>query len=528
VWKSTKTILLLVLSGFIIGLIPTILSTIDYAVVYSAKEGLSLHPHFIADLKGFLHTLKNYTWHITILYACVVAFIIFMEEQNPDRTVLWLLTLVFVPVIGIIVYLFVGPDLHYFKKRKLFRPPKEQDIDRSPFSSDKRFLTGRMIHACSGADLLLHNDIRILINGEETFSRIKKELASAEHYIHMQYFIINDDEIGCEIRDILIGAAKRGVKIRVLYDAIGSWKLGRKYVESLIEAGIQCHSFMPVSMPMLRRKMNFRNHRKILVIDDRVAFTGGLNVGDEYMGRGHLGHWRDTHVLVEGEAVRALHQIFLRDWCLRWGEDPHAIYHEIKCDDCGAAIAPEPSKYPILPMQVVASGIDNAWHSIAQGYFSMISRAKERVWITTPYFVPGQAIMNAIAATALSGVDVRILLPSKKDHFLVFWGSRGNIEPMLRAGVRVFLYEKGFVHTKSVLADEGLSSVGTCNMDVRSLEINFEDQLFIYDNDVNSAFAERFRKDLEDSRELDVSEWEKRPLWQKILESFGRLYSAQI
>jgi len=527
-WKSTKAIMLLILSGFIIGLIPTIVNTLDYAVVYSAKEGLSLHPHFVADVRNFLHVLRNYTWHITIIYASVVAFIIFMEGQNPDRTVLWLLTLVFVPVIGIVIYLLVGPDPNYFKKRKRFKPIKEQEIDRTPFSSDKRFLTGRMIHACSGADLLLHNDMKVLINGDETFSCIKKELASAQHYIHMQYFIINDDEIGCEIRDILIEAAKRGVRIRVLYDAIGSWKLKRKYVESLKEAGIQCHSFMPVSLPMFRRKMNFRNHRKILVIDDRIAFTGGLNIGDEYMGKGHLGHWRDTHVLVEGEAVRALHRIFLHDWCVRSDEDPHEIYHEIKCDDCGAAIAPDPSIYPILPMQVVPSGIDNTWHSIAQGFFSMISRARERVWITTPYFVPGPSLLDAITATALSGVDVRILMPSTKDHFLVFWGSRGNIEPMLHAGVRVFMYKKGFVHAKSVIADDGISSVGTCNMDVRSLEINFEDQLFIYDNEVNSKFAERFRKDMEDSNELDLSEWEKRPLWQKILESFGRLYSAQI
>ncbi len=527
-WKMTRTILLLILAAFIIGLLPTIINILDNTVVYSAKEGLYLHPKFVAWVKSFLHTARNYTWHLTLLYACIVAFIIFMEEQNPDRTILWLLTLAFVPVIGVVIYLFVGPDLNNFKKRKLFRPPKVRNIDHTPFSSDKRFLTGRMLHACSGADLLIHNNVRILINGDDTFDSIKRELCSAQHYIHMQYFIINEDKIGCEVRDILVAAAGRGVKIRVLYDSIGSWKLGRKYVESLKKAGVECRSFMPISFPMFRRRMNFRNHRKIVVIDDRVAFTGGLNIGDEYLGKGHLGHWRDTHVRVEGEAVEALHQIFLHDWCVRSDEDPDAIYQEVKCDDCGASLKPDFSALPIMPMQVVASGIDNAWHSISQGYFSMISRAKERVWITTPYFVPGPAILNALGTAALSGVDVRVIIPSTKDHFLVFWASRGNIEPMLRAGVRIFLYEKGFVHTKSVLTDDGICSVGTCNMDVRSLEINFENQLFIYDKALNSSFADRFLRDTEDSRELDVSEWEERPLRKKLLESFGRLYSAQI
>ncbi|MDD4160236.1 MAG: phospholipase D-like domain-containing protein, partial [Synergistaceae bacterium] len=175
-----------------------------------------------------------------------------------------------------------------------------------------------------------------------------------------------------------------------------------------------------------------------------------------------------------------------------------------------------------------ASGIDNAWHSISMGYFSMISRAKERAWITSPYIVPGPVLMNVMMTAALAGVDVRVLMPAKKDHFLVYWGSRGNVESLLRAGVRVYQYQKGFIHTKTVLADDDISSVGTCNMDVRSLEINFEDQLFIYDKELNSEFAKQFLSDIEDSVELTLGEWQKRPISEKILESFGRLYSAQI
>jgi len=527
-WKTTKIVLFMVLAAFIAGLMPTIMDLADRTVIYSVKEGLSLHPQFTAYLSSFLHTAKNYTWHIIIAYAFIIGIIIFMEGQNPDRTILWLLTLLLVPVMGVIVYMIIGPDLKNMKNRKLFKPSKGLPTDKTPFTEDRRFLTGRAIHTTSGADLTIRNSVDILINGDETFDSIKSELRKAKNFIHLQYYIIKDDEIGREIRDILTEAASMGVKVRILYDAVGSWKLRREYVKILKKAGVDCHSFMPVSFPMFRRKMNFRNHRKIIVIDGVVAFTGGLNIGDEYLGKGHLGHWRDTHVRLEGESVGELHKIFLYDWCMRSGEDPKKICENVSCDDCGSASNQGLSELHVLPLQVVASGIDNAWHSISMGYFSMISRARERVWITSPYIVPGPILVNAMMTAALAGVDVRVMMPAKKDHFLVFWGSRGNVEQLLRAGVRVYQYKKGFIHTKTVLADDDISSVGTCNMDVRSLEINFEVQLFIYDKELNSKFAEQFISDTEDSVELTLYEWEKRPIWQKILESFGRLYSAQI
>ena len=527
-WKTTKIVLFMVLAAFIAGLMPTIIDFADRTVIYSVKEGLSLHPQFTAYLSSFFHTAKSYTWHIVIAYAFIIGIVIFMEGQNPDRTILWLLTLLLVPVIGVIIYMIIGPDLKNIKTRKLFKPSRSLRRDKTPFTEDKRFLIGRAIHATSGADLTIRNSVDILINGDETFNSIKSELLKAKKFIHLQYYIIKDDEIGREIRDILTDAASKGIKVRVLYDAVGSWKLKREYIEVLKKAGVECHSFMPVSFPMFRRKMNFRNHRKIIVIDGLVAFTGGINIGDEYLGKGHLGHWRDTHVRLKGESVGELHKIFLYDWCMRSGEDPEKICVNAPCEDCGDIPAQDISDLQVLPLQVVASGIDNAWHSIAMGYFSMISRAKERVWITSPYIVPGPILMNAMTTAALAGVDVRVMMPAQKDHFLVFWGGRGNIEQLLRAGVRVYQYKKGFIHAKTILADDDISSVGTCNMDVRSLEINFEDQLFIYDKALNYLFAHQFLADIKDSVELTLNEWQKRPIWQKILESFGRLYSAQI
>lgn len=527
-WKTTKFVLLMILAAFVAGLMPTIIDFIDSTVIYSVKEGLSLHPRFTAEIASFFHAAKNYTWHILIVYAFIIGIVIFMEGQNPDRTILWLLTLVLIPVIGVIIYMILGPDLKNIRNRKIFKPSKDMPVDMTPFTQDKRFLIGKAIHTASGADLTLKNKVDILINGEETFGSIKSELRKAKKFIHMQYYIIKDDGIGSEIRDILTEAASRGVMVRVLYDAVGSWKLKREYTEALKSAGVECHSFMPVSFPMFRRKMNFRNHRKIIIIDGAVAFTGGLNIGDEYLGKGRLGHWRDTHVRLEGESVAELHKIFLYDWCMRSGEDPNNICENISCEECENTQEQDLSSLPTLPLQVVASGIDNSWHSISMGYFSMISRARERAWITTPYLVPGPILMNAMITASLAGVDVRVIMPAIRDHLLVFWGSRGNVEQLLRAGVRVYHYRKGFIHTKTLLADSDISSVGTCNMDVRSLEINFENQLFIYDKGLNEEFARHFLADIEDSAELNLSEWEKRPLWQKILESFGRLYSAQI
>ena len=521
-WKTAKIVILLVLGAFLAGLLPTLADILDDTVIFSVENGLALHPKFAAALSSVWRAAKDYTWHFTILYACILGVIIFMEGQNPDRTILWLLTLVFVPVVGVILYVIIGPDMHNLRNRRLFKPSRSAGADLSPFTTDRRFLIGKLLHSSCGADLTVHNKITVLINGDETFPALLRGIRGAEDFIDMQYFIIKDDDIGREVRSALVDAAGRGVKVRVLYDAVGSWGLKPSFFKPLEEVGAECRSFMPVAFPLFRRQMNYRNHRKITVIDGRFAFTGGLNLGDEYRGLGPLGFWRDTHVMVEGEAVAELHSVLLHDWCVRTGDDPDKV-----CDE--EIRGPRDfDELPVLPVQVVSSGVDNVWHSISQGYCAMISRAKERVWITSPYLVPGPNIMAALISSALAGVDARVLMPARKDHFLVYWGSRGNIEPLLRAGVRVYMYKKGFIHTKSLVADGDIASVGTCNMDVRSLEINFETQLFIYSADMALKFAEQFEDDLGDAEEIKLESWEKRPLWQKALESFGRLYSAQI
>ena len=528
--KTGKWILWALAAAFFLGLLPTIVDGFREFFILT-EEGFGVTQSFVRSVEDTAGFLKSYMWHIIIIYSLFIAFIIFMEGQNPDRTILWLAVLVFVPVFGVILYLVFGPDMHGIRRRRMLHAGKKEQsaIDVSSFKEgrDNQLLIGRMLHTCCGAELYLKNRLEILINGSETFPALEAAIAGAKKYIHAEFFIFRDDDLGQRFGEALSAAARRGVKVRLLYDAVGSWGLKAEFVEELEKAGVECRSFMPVSLPFLHRGMNFRNHRKIVVVDGKTAFTGGLNVGKEYEGRGRLGFWRDTFVRVEGDSVSPLDDIFVEDWCKMKEEDRKLILRDsegtksMSQTEGGAGL-------PDLPVQVVASGVDSAWHSIANGYFGMISRAQQRVWVTSPYLVPGPSLMNALVASALSGVDVRVMIPAKMDHFLVYWGSRSYIANLLRAGVRVFLYNKGFIHTKSAVSDGHTVSVGTCNMDVRSLEINFENQLFIYDEKTARKFERQFETDMKECRELNAAEWEHRSVFYKLLESFGRLYSAQI
>jgi cardiolipin synthase len=523
----SKLLLSVAAAAFAVGFAPSIAGFLSDYVSFSFAEGFSLNPEFFDPFFAVMSVVKEYAWHILVVYALIIGFIIFLEGQNPDRTILWLITLVLLPGIGLILYMILGPDMRHMQMKKKFRPVMRLDLSEHSFTTDKRYLLARMLHICSGADMLLHNEIEFYTDGESAFSSMKSEIESAKRYIHMQYYIIKDDNLGREISNLLAEAAERGVRVRLLYDAVGSWRLDRSFITGLQERGIECHSFMPMSFPRFRRKMNFRNHRKITVIDGEVAFTGGMNIGDEYLGLGKLGNWRDTAVRIKGEAVRALDEIFLKDWCVRHGENACNPAAEL-LENIAYKDDETYEDLPMVPLQVIESGTDSAWHSISRGYFGMITRARSRIWITTPYLVPGPHLINAITSAALAGVDTRLMLPAKRDHFLVYWGSRSQIEYMLRAGVRIFLYENGFIHAKTLVADDDICSVGTCNMDIRSLEINFENQLFIYSNELNAEMAEHFTKDMTEAREVKLEDWVRRPMWQKVLESFGRLYSAQI
>lgn len=480
--------------------------------------------HFLGSLPALI---REYSSAFLWAYGLFIAGVIFLEEKNPDRTIAWLVVLILLPVVGFVLYLFFGPDIRgrgYFrrlkrKKRRIRQEgtPQHGGDRKEIMSGSPEQKTALMLSKSARALLTTENSVKMLLNGEETFSAITCALSRAEKYIHMEYYSIANDTIGNTIKDILIKKAGEGVRVNVIFDSVGSWDLGTRYVVALKNAGVRVHSFLPVSFPRLRRELNFRNHRKIAVIDGRIGFMGGLNIGDMYItGEPSIGFWRDTHIELTGPAVSCLDDIFRADWtfCDKKPLEEHA-----------PVPAPPAGK---VPVQIAASGPDNNWKSILQGYFSLITNARKSVWLCTPYFVPGEPLMTALAVAAMSGVDVRVMIPHKTDHAIVYWASLSNVEELLKAGVKVYRYEKGFIHSKILIADGSSVSVGTANLDARSLEINFEVQAFIYDASVARDFIRAYENDMEESSQFRLHEWLRRPFRQKVLESAGRLWSSQL
>jgi cardiolipin synthase len=442
------------------------------------------------------------------------------------------MTLIFLPVLGIALYLFLGPDMRRLKNHRLFKPTRAvPSVDRPALEGGVPNAVARaatLAFRASGAEVR-RGEVKPLFDGAEAFPAILDALKKADRYIHLEYFIFRDDRLGREIAGVLSAKARDGLTVKAMFDGVGSWNIGR-LIHNMREAGVDARVFMPVSLPFFR-SVNYRNHRKIIVVDGETAFTGGLNVGTEYMGEGRLGHWRDTHLMLRGSPVQALDEVFRRDWAAgskgkgkgSFGPCEQANSYEQKG---GAQRTPNS---PNSAVQIVPGEAGAAWHAIEKMYFLMIAEARKRIWITTPYLVPCAAILEALKSSALSGVDVRILMPAKADHFLSYWAGRANIEDLLRSGVRVWRYNRGgFVHAKTLVMDSSVASVGTANLDNRSLAINFEVQAFIYDQAVCQTLADKFLSDLSASEEVDLSVWERRKVGVRVLESLGSLWSAQI
>ncbi len=491
----------------------------------------SLEDKTLTDSVSNFDIIIGYIGSVFTLYTVFIAALIFMENKDPSKTVAWLLILFLVPIIGFIFYLFLGQNV---RKKAMFKKKKGRDFayfeyiasiqreaikDKALFEGDESFVKRRLISLIlnsAKAPFTVNNSSIILTNGEETYDAIMNAINSAKEHIHLEYFIIKDDQIGSKVKKVLIEKARQGVKVRIIYDSVGSWRLGKDYIEDMKEVGIEIHPFLPVYFPVLSRELNYRNHRKIIVIDGKIGFLGGLNIGDEYLGKNsYLGFWRDTHLKIEGEAVYGLQNIFLMDWLFVTKE-------KIEFNSC---YFPKLEYYGEQLIQITGSGPDSDWESIMQAYFSIISSAEDRIWINTPYLVPDESIMMALKTAALSGIDVQIIIPNKPDHKTVFWASMANVEELLRAGVKIHKYTKGFTHAKLLMVDGVAASIGTANLDIRSFLLNFEVNAFIYDKEIVYRLEKDFLIDIEDSVEISIEEHLKRPLIEKVKESTGRLLS---
>lgn len=461
----------------------------------------------------------------------ILAFIlVFLERKNPSTTWAWLLVLFFIPVLGFILYLFLGQNL---RKAKVFTAKNDTDLIKmkeqyekllerrhDPISTtaiEDNDLINLELNSAS-AIYTDNNRVQILNNGDEKFPLLIEELKNAKKHIHMEYYIIRNDDIGRKIRDILAEKAREGVEVRLLYDGMGCIRLSKSFFKPITDAGGETVEFYPPFLPYINVRVNYRNHRKIVIIDGKKAFIGGLNLGDEYMGKStKYGFWRDLHFLIEGNAVDFLQLRFMTDW-------QFASKMQLKFLP---QYFPQKKAEGSTGVQIVSSGPDSKWQSIRQGFFKMITKAEKSIYIQTPYFVPEDSLKEALKIAALGGVDVKIMIPEKRDHPFVHWASTSYLSELLDAGVKAYIYEKekGFLHSKLVVVDDRIVSVGSSNFDIRSFSLNFEVNAFIYDPVIARQLTALFTQDLQDCWELTIEGYNKRSHIIRIKEAIARLLS---
>ncbi len=463
-----------------------------------------------------------------IINAVLSVVIIIVERKRPEKTIAWLLVFVLLPPIGLILYVFLGRN---WKKHKL-----TEDI--SPYVRD---LINRVINKIENPEyipliellaknsyspLFVDNDITLFKDGTEKFKCLKDELNKAKHHIHLEYYIVKSDDIGTEIKNLLIKKASQGVKVKFIIDRVGSIKMKRSAIKELRDAGVEIIQYSYFLAPLLRAintQINYRNHRKVVVIDGRVGFVGGINIGDEYLGKGKLGYWRDTHIMVKGDFVLGLQASFLDDYFTIKRTDGEYFINKNEAK----YYFPEPLKSSKQMMQLVRSGPDSEFPAIMQGILKMVTMAKKNIYITTPYFVPTESIMEALKIAALGGIDVKIIFPGKYDHILVYYASRTYLAELIKCGAKIYFYSNdSFIHSKVMTIDGKIATVGTANMDIRSYELNYEINAVIYDNNKTNELDKQFLEDLKRSKEIFVEDFESVPKLNKVLEATARVFSS--
>ncbi len=467
---------------------------------------------------------------IFILNICFGISIVFFERKTPEIALAWLTVLVFLPGLGFLLYLVFGRNYY---RTKLFKMKEEDDRklrdmvtaqvrqvarikEERQDERYKQFLPViRMLLVSDNALVTQNNSIEIYTNGIDKFKALFAAIEKAEVFVHVQYFYISADGLGSELAALLTKKAREGVEVKVLVDGLPFTLTPRSFWQPLKDAGGKQAIFFPGFLRFINFRLNNRNHRKIVVIDGKTAFCGGFNVGDEYIGKEKLGFWRDSHVKIEGKAAQALELRFLMDW----------NYAAKDTVELSSRYFPDISGTGTAAVQIVSSGPDNEHNQIKEAYLKLINTANESVYIQTPYFVPDQSIIDALRMAALSGVDVRIMIPSKPDHLFVYTVNHAFIRDLLDAGVKAFTYNEGFIHAKTVVIDGLVASVGSANWDIRSFKLNFETNVLIFDPAYALQLKDIFEEDLKKSTEITLESFEKKPLSEKIWEPVARLFS---
>jgi cardiolipin synthase len=461
---------------------------------------------------------------IVILYCITiigVVLLVLLENRNPLKTIPWVIVLVFVPGIGLVFYYFFGQEhrrlriitrriyKRFLKQTKVYEQPKnikEIPPNYAPLA--------HLLNNSSYSAIFKGSEISVYTNGRDKLNALLEDIKNARNHIHLQYYIFRDDKTGNEIRKALIEKAHEGLKIRILYDDVGCWKTKNRFFEQMKKEGIEVYPFLKVVFPILTSKVNYRNHRKIVVIDGEVGYMGGMNIADRYVEGDKLGPWRDTHFRITGPGVHGLQASFLLDW--------YAISSTLIK---GREYYPEVKIMSDMKMQIVMNGPASQWRTLMQAFIFCISNAKKRIYIQTPYFLPTEALNQALQMAALGGIDVRLMIPKCSDTKSAQMASFSYVDKMLKSGARVYLYAKGFLHSKLLLVDDMLTCIGSSNFDFRSFEHNFEINAFVYQENFAVKIKDIFMRDLHDCEEILYPEWRKRPITGRLTESFMRLFA---
>lgn len=480
--------------------------------------------------------LKQHSWTILIIinYLLAISAIItvLLKNINPSKTLSYIIVLALFPFFGLVVYYLFGQQ---YRKTKIFNRKNviNSNVIKSASKSfkmdgrdlrvisdklDDKIKLVKLLKTSEKSPLTIRNEVDILINGEAKFERLLEDLRQAKHHIHLEYYIVKDDGIGTELLDIICEKAKNGVEVKLSYDDVGS-KLSSTMKHQLNESGVLHYAFMPVVFSSFTGKSNYRNHRKIAVIDGKIGYVGGINISDNYVNtQSSKLYWRDTHLRIYGEAVKVLQFHFLTTWDFVTNESieiKESYFPEINCKKDVA-------------VQIAASGPDTDWANIMEAILTAINNAENYVYVTTPYFIPNPQVITALQIAAKIGVDVKLIIPKDSDSWVAEHATNSFLEPLLEAGVKIYRYTKGFVHAKTMVVDDVFATIGTCNLDNRSFNINFEINALIYDNEESKLLKAQFNSDLEDSELIDLETWKERPRFDKLKESYSRLWAPML
>lgn len=463
------------------------------------------------------------------LFIFQIAIILVAEYRRPSKGVAWLAILFVLPVVGFAVYYVIAKEYRQRTRVKRREEETSRETNRHPLprvkalsrddpfpnaamSAEKRL--ARLLHSFPDASITTRNETAVLASAEETFQRMLADVEQAKDHVHMLYYIWNNDEWGRAFQQALIRKAREGVEVRVIYDGVGAYSTPKAFWNEIRQAGGEVHCFLPTFLALLDRRINYRNHRKITVVDGAIGYVGGINIGDEYTGKDKkLGYWRDTAVRLAGDAVLELQRTFLKDWQFVCGERLPQ----------GERYYPEHGMGVRHTVQIVPGGPDTDWNTILEMYFGALASAKERILITTPYLIPDRSLMMALKTASLAGVDVHVVIPGVPDSRLTLWASLSYVEELLQTGVRVHRYRKGFMHAKMIVVDDFFATTGTANMDLRSFFSNFEINAAFFDEPIVARFAEDLLRDIEDSEEIRLNDFLARGRLQRAREAVGRL-----